>query len=214
MEDVVRCLERLQQGETEEEEQSRMFAKKKQELWDNQYHKHIASQKGSYEASFILEQTLGPRPETPLLDKIATPEELKGLEEDAQKKDDILEDWHTPPGSPWERSEDATHDTTSLSEDTESDDSLPELVSDDTETEADDSGYVFLNTPPSTGEEDTSTEDEEKEKKKQAMYREIDRRDEEARMKELAMEHILDMEDGNCKPPTTCIGLTYPLIFY
>ena len=47
---------------------------------DDQYlkfHKHIASQRGSYEASFILEQTLGPRPETPLLDKVATPEEIK-----------------------------------------------------------------------------------------------------------------------------------------
>ena len=52
---------------------------------------------------------------------------------------------------------------------TESDDSLPELVSDDTETEADDSGYVFLNTSQSTGEEDTSTEDEEKEMKKQVL---------------------------------------------
>ena len=84
-------------------------------------------------------------------------------------------------------------------------------MSDNTETEVDDSGYVFLNTPPSTGEEDTSTKDEEREKKKQAMYREIDRRDEEARMKELAMEQILDMENGNYKPPTPCIGLTCPL---
>ena len=54
---------------------------------------------------------------------------------------------------------------------TVSEDSLPELVSDDTETEADNSGYVFLNLLPSTEEEDTSTEDEETEKKKQAMYR-------------------------------------------
>ena len=93
----------------------------------------------------------------------------------------------------------------------ESEDSLPELVSDDTETEADDSGYMFLNTPPSTGEEDTSTEEEEREKKKQAMYRKIDRRNEEARMEELTMEQILDIEDGNYKPPTPCIGLTCPL---
>ena len=69
-------------------------------LGQPKYHKHIASQKGSYEALFILEQTLGPRPETPLLDKIATPEEIKKLEDEAEEKDDILEDWHTPPGSP------------------------------------------------------------------------------------------------------------------
>ena len=54
-------------------------------------------------------------------------------------------------------------DRTSAGE-TESEDSLHELVSDDTEREADDSGYVFLNTPPSTGEEDTSNEEEEREK--------------------------------------------------
>ena len=68
MEDVVRHLERLQRGETEEEEQSRWFTKKKQQLWDNQYLKHhklIASQKGSYEASFILEQMLGPETRNP-----------------------------------------------------------------------------------------------------------------------------------------------------
>ena len=49
-----------------------MYNKKKQGLWDAQYlrhHKHIASQKGSYDASFILQKSLGPRPETPLLDK-------------------------------------------------------------------------------------------------------------------------------------------------
>ena len=61
-------------------------------------------------------------------------------------------------------------------------------MSDDTETEANDSWCAFLNTPPSTGEQDTSTEDEKK--KKQAMYRELDRRDKEAHMKELAMEQI------------------------
>ena len=120
MEDVVRHLERMQRCETEEEEKTRWLTKKKQQLWDNQYskHKHIASQKSSYKASFILEQTLGPRPETPLLDKIANPEEIKKLEEENQEKDNILEDWHTPPGSPWERSVDQTVDTTSL-EDTE-----------------------------------------------------------------------------------------------
>ena len=34
------------------------------------------------------------RPETPLLNKIATPEEIRKLEEEAEEKDDILEDWH------------------------------------------------------------------------------------------------------------------------
>ena len=72
-------------------------------------------------------------------------------------------------------------------DDTESDDSLPELVSDNTETSADNSGYAFLNTPPSTKEEDVNTEDEEK-KKKQAMYKEIDKIDEEARMQELTVD--------------------------
>ena len=131
------------------------------------------------------QRLLGPRPETPLLDDIATPEQLQKLEEERKEKDDILEDWHTPPGSPWERSEDQTVDTTSLSwdtddihipdswdegeetteeataqasteesqtEETESEDSLPELVSDKADTTGD-SGYAFLNTPPSTEEE-------------------------------------------------------------
>ena len=53
MEDVVRRLERLQRRETEEEEQSKMYNKKKQDFWDAQYlrhHKHLARQKVSYEA--------------------------------------------------------------------------------------------------------------------------------------------------------------------
>ena len=85
MEDIMRRLERMQQGETEEEEQSRWLTKRKQQIWDDQYkkhHGHIASQKGRYEATFILEETLGPRPETPLLDNIATPEQLQKLEEE------------------------------------------------------------------------------------------------------------------------------------
>ena len=88
---------------------------------------------------------------------------------------------------------------------------MPELVSDDAETSSDDSGYVFLNTPPSTEEEDANTEDEEKEKKKQAMYQYLDRIDEEARMQELTIEQILNMEYANYKPPTQCIGLTCSL---
>ena len=207
MEDVVRWLERLQRGETEEEEKSRWLTRRKQQIWDDQYqkhHGHIASQKGRYEASFILQEKLGPRPETPLLDDIATPEQLQKLEEEQQEKDDILEDWHTPPGSPWEKPEDRTFDTTSLSwdredirvpdswdegeettedtanqaaeetstmesrtEDTESEDSLPELVSDETDTSKD-SGYAFLNTPTSTKEEDKDdAEAEERERERE-----------------------------------------------
>ena len=137
----------------------------------------------------------GPRPETPLLDDIATQEQLDKLEKDKKKTDDILGDWHSPPASPWERDADQTVDDSSLSLDTDDiaapdswdegeetaddvygtankgsttgvdetehslpglDDSLPELVSDKTET-SEDSGYDFLNTP--TNEEDKDFED-------------------------------------------------------
>ena len=84
MEYVVRRLERLQKGESEEEEKSTWLTRRKQEIWDEQYlhhHKHLKSQKGHYEA-----------PETPLLDDIATQEQLDKLEEDKKKTDDILGD--------------------------------------------------------------------------------------------------------------------------
>ena len=121
MEDIVRRLERLQQGELEEEEKSRWLTRRKQQIWDDQYqqpHNNLADLKERYKASFILQEILGPRPETPLLDNIATPEQLKKLEEERKEKDDILEDWHTPPGLPWERNPDQTFDMTSLSWDT------------------------------------------------------------------------------------------------
>ena len=35
MEDVVRRLERLQQGETEEKEKSRWLTRRKQQIWDD-----------------------------------------------------------------------------------------------------------------------------------------------------------------------------------
>ena len=79
MEDVVRRLERLQKNESEEEEKSKWLTKRKQEIWDEQYlqhHKHLESRKGCYEAGFIIEEILGPRPETLLLDDIATQEQL------------------------------------------------------------------------------------------------------------------------------------------
>ena len=38
------------------------------------HHKHLENRKGHYEAGFIINEILGPRPETPLLDDIATQE--------------------------------------------------------------------------------------------------------------------------------------------
>ena len=177
MEDVVRRLERLQRGESEEEEKSWWLTRRKQQIWDEQYQQHhgsLKNLKGHYEAGFIIEEILGPRLETPLLDDIATQEQLDKLEEDRQKTDDILGDWHTPPGSPWERDPNQTVDDSSLSWDTDDiaipdswdegeetadevyrpgqeesntegdEDSLPELVSDEADT-SEDSGYAFLN---------------------------------------------------------------------
>ena len=94
MEDVVRRLERLQRNESEEEQSA------KQEIWDNQYLMHygqLREKKGTYEAGFILEEILGPRPETPLLDDIASAEQL---ETERMRTDAILSNWRTPPGSP------------------------------------------------------------------------------------------------------------------
>ena len=105
MEDVVRRLERLQRNESEEEEQpAKMLTKRKQEIWDNQYlihHGRLTENKGSYEAGFILEEILGPRPETPLLDDIASAEQLQQLERKRMRTDAVLSNWRTPPGSPW-----------------------------------------------------------------------------------------------------------------
>ena len=53
------------------------------------------------------------------MDDIASAEQLEQLERERMRTDAILSDWQTPPGSPWERSEDATFDTLSLSRDTE-----------------------------------------------------------------------------------------------
>ena len=73
MEDVVRRLEKLKKNESEEEETTKLLTKRKQEIWDEQYlrhHKHLESRKGRYEAGFIIEEILGPCPETPLLNDI------------------------------------------------------------------------------------------------------------------------------------------------
>ena len=101
----------------------------------------------------------------------------------------------------------------SRTEDTESEDSLPELVSDETDTSKD-SGYAFLNTPTSTKEEDkdnAEAEERERKKKKQERYKEIDRVDEEARIQESTINFILNMENPNYKEPEPCIGLICPL---
>ena len=137
---------------------------------------------------------LGARP-------IATQEQLDKLEEDRKKTDEILEDWHTPPGSPWEGDPNQTVDDSSLSWDTDdiaipdsweegeetadevnaqateesntegdeendSEDSLLELVNDKTDT-SENSGYVFLNMPPSARDEDFGTAEEIKEEKEE-----------------------------------------------
>ena len=70
MEDVVRRLERLQRGESEEEEKSRWLTRRKQQILDEQYQQHhgnLTDLKGRYDAGFILEEILSPRPETPCL---------------------------------------------------------------------------------------------------------------------------------------------------
>ena len=44
---------------------------------------------------------------------------MNQFEVQREKTDDILRDWHTPPGSPWERNEDTTFYDSSLSWDTD-----------------------------------------------------------------------------------------------
>ena len=122
MEDVVRRLEKLQKGEDDDDEDGVKYVKRKQELWDAQYlrHRHnLVSTREPFQADYILMEILGLGPDTPDVDERATQQELEDLEADTRQKDAILEDWQTPPGLPWERSEDTTYDTTSLSWDTE-----------------------------------------------------------------------------------------------
>ena len=55
MEDVVRRLERLQKtGSEDEDVETQLLTKRKQEIWDNQYlihHGKLAENKGSYEGA-------------------------------------------------------------------------------------------------------------------------------------------------------------------
>ena len=71
----------------------------------------------------------------------------------------------------------------SQTKDVESEDSLPELISEEADTMGD-SGYVFLNTPPSTEEEDTETEERHRREEKERLHKAIDKADEEAQMQE------------------------------
>ena len=98
------------------------------------------------------------------------------------------------------------------------DDSLPELISDETET-SEDSGYDFLNTP--TNEEDKdfeaspeeateTTEEEEKEQEKVNTNKNTSDDSEETQLQD-SIDFILNMEDPDYKDPEPCTGLTCPL---
>ena len=97
-------------------------------------------------------------------------------------------------------------------EENESEDSLPELVSDEADT-SEDSGYAFLNTSPSAEDEDfgaaeRTKEEEEAEEKKETMYKVIDKADKEAQLEESTINFILNMENPDYKDPEPCTGLT------
>ena len=97
------------------------------------------------------------------------------------------------------------------------DDSLPELVSDETETSGD-SRYDFLNTP--TNEEDkdfeaspegaTETTEEKEEQKEVNTQKDISDDSEETQIQD-SIDFILNMEDPDYKDPEPCTGLTCPL---
>ena len=76
---------------------------------------------------------------------------------------------------------------------------------------------MILNTPLSSKDnEERKTEeekrtDEDRSRKNQKIYEEIDRMDDEILMKELAIEQTLDMEDGTSRTPIPLTGLTCPL---
>ena len=245
MEDVVRRLERLQRtGSEDEDPEIYLLTKRKQQIWDNQYlihHGKLAENKGSYEAGFILQEILGPRPETPLLDNIASAEDLEELERERVRTDAILSDWKTPPGSPWERSEDTTFDTTSLSWDTEDltpqdEATVPERW-DEGEEEAEASQTSTSEVWTTAGEEDedslpelvSGSEDSgdsgyefintpevaiPKEKTEEEANKDSQKKRYEMTEEEeleSSIDFILNMENPDYKEPTKCIGLTCPL---
>ena len=83
MDDVVQKLEKLQKEEDGED--GVKYVKRKQKLWEAQYirHRHNLT-----------------RTKEPSVDERATQQEIEDIEADARKKDAILENWSTPPGSP------------------------------------------------------------------------------------------------------------------
>ena len=112
------------------------------------------------------------------------------------------------------------------------DDSLPELVSDKTET-SEDSRYDFINMPtndeskdfeampedsettPEDYEEANETTEEQEEKRDEEqkevnIHKDISENNEEAQLQE-PIDFILNMEDPNYKDPEPCTGLTCPL---
>ena len=136
------------------------MTRRKQQIWDEQYQQHhgnLTDLKGRYEAGFLIEEILGPRPETPLLDDIATQEQLDKLEEDRKKTDEILEEWHTPPGSPWERDPNQTVDDSSLSWDTD-DIAIPDSWDEGEET-ADEVNSQATEESNAEGDEENESED-------------------------------------------------------
>ena len=186
MEDAVRRLEKLQKGEEEDDKDGVKYIKQKQDRYN------LIRTREPFQADYILMEILGLRPDTPDLDERTTTQELEDLEVDARRKDAILEDWQTPPGSPWGRSEDTTYDTTSLSWDTEeitfgtpptswdvrkekeekpsaNKTSTGDTESDDSlpelvsdDTEEEDDGLVVLNTPINSKSNEEGKTEEEK----------------------------------------------------
>ena len=94
------------------------------------------------------------------------------------------------------------------------DDSLPELISDEEETN-EDSGYDFLNTPTNEEEKDFEAPAETEEENRDAEEKVKENKDftseKEEEQLEDSINFILNMEDPNYKDPELCIGLTCPL---
>ena len=128
----------------------------------------------------------------------------------------------TPPSS-WDAEEEKPADNRTSTGNSETDDRLPELVSNDMEEEED--GFTILNTPVESeprairetspeamqqgGSNEEKKTDEKWAQRNRKIIEEIDRRDEEALMEELAIEEILDLEYGISRKPIPAI--TCPL---
>ena len=95
----------------------------------------------------------------------------------------IPDSWDEGEETAEEANAQASAEESQTEEDEESEDSLPELVSDEADT-TEDSGYAFLNTPPSTEDEDPEAEKKIKEEEKETLYKAIDKVDKEAQYRE------------------------------